>query len=181
MPANEGFKLRSIDIRAAFLQVRELEREIYMMPPKDVKKEGIIWKLKKPLYGLNDASRKFWLKVKAVFSKIGLRKLVGDEALYFKNDENGDLEGMISTHIDDFNLAGSEKFLESVTEEIKKVLDVSKVEDGKFRFTGIDVERFEDRIELSINDYAASLEDIEIREDKSSKNLTREEMRVLRK
>ena len=32
-----------------------------------------------------------------------------------------------------------------------------------------------------MNDYAASLEDIKIREDKSSKNLTREEMRVLRK
>ena len=76
----------------------------------------------------------------------------------------------------DFNLAGSEKFLESVTEEIKKVLDVSKVEDRKFRFTGIDVERFEDRIELSMNDYAASLEDIKIREDKLSENLTREEM-----
>ena len=44
---------------------------------------------------------------------------------------------MISMHIDDFNLAGSEKFLESVTKEKKKVLDGSKVEDGKFRFTGI--------------------------------------------
>ena len=73
--ANEGLKLRSIDIRAAFLQARELEREIYMMPPKDLKKDGIIWKLKKPLYSLNNALRKFWLRVKTVFSKIGLRKL----------------------------------------------------------------------------------------------------------
>ena len=85
------------------------------------------------------------------------------EALYFKNNENGNLEGMISTHIDDFNLARSEKFLETMTEEIKKVLDVLKVEDGKFRFTGIDVERFEDRIELSMNDYTASLNDFKIR------------------
>ena len=38
--AIEGFKLRSIDIQAALLLTRELEREIYMMPPKDVKKEG---------------------------------------------------------------------------------------------------------------------------------------------
>ena len=88
---------------------------------------------------------------------------------------------MISTHVDDFNLAGSEEFLEAVTEEIKKVLDMSKVEDGRFRFTGIDVESFEDRIELSMNDYAASLEDVEVREDKSSESLTREEMRVFRK
>ena len=54
------------------------------MPPKDVQKEGMLWKLKKPLYGLNDASRKFWLKVKEVFGKFGLIKLIGDEALYYK-------------------------------------------------------------------------------------------------
>ena len=36
--ANEGFSLRSIDIRAAFLQAKDLEREIYLLPPKDVKK-----------------------------------------------------------------------------------------------------------------------------------------------
>ena len=43
------------------------------------------------------------------------------------------------------------------------------------------MQKFEDRIELSMNDYAASLEDMEIREDKSDEKLTREEMRVLRK
>ena len=61
--ANENFNLRSIDIRAAFLQAKDLEREIFLLPPKDVKKEGLIWKLKNPLYGLNDASMKFWLRV----------------------------------------------------------------------------------------------------------------------
>ena len=60
----QDFKLRSIDIRAAFLQARELDRDVFLMPPKDIRKEGYVWKLKKPLYGLNDASRKFWLRVK---------------------------------------------------------------------------------------------------------------------
>ena len=89
-----------------------------------MKKDGIIWKLKKPLYGLNDASRKFWLKVKSVFEWIGLKKLEGDKAIYFKINEDGNLEGLVSTHIDDFNLAGSENFLTSITEEIRKVLDI---------------------------------------------------------
>ena len=119
--------------------------------------------------------------MKAVFAEIGLKKLDGDEALYYKNDENGDLEGMISTHMDYFNLAGSEEFLAMVTERIRKTLDISQMEDSKFRFTGIDVQKVGDQIELSMNDYAASLEDVEIREDKSDDKLTREEMRVLRK
>ena len=179
--ANEGFSLRSIDIRAAFLQAKGLEREIFMMPPKDVQKQGMIWRLKKPLYGLNDASRKFWLKVKEVFGKFGFKKLTVEEALYYKHNKNGDLEGMVSTHVDDFSLAGSKSFLDAVTEEIGKTLDISKVENDKFRFTGIDVEKFDDRIEISMTDYAASLEDIAVREDASDKKLTRDEMRVLRK
>ena len=62
--------------------------------------------------------------------------------MYYKKNKEGELEGMISTHVDDFNLAGREEFPEAVIEEIKKVLDVSKVEDGRFRFKGIYVEGF---------------------------------------
>merc|ERR1712105_511692 len=68
-----------------------------------------------------------------------------------------------------------------VTEKIKKALGISKVEDSEFRFTGIDVKKIGDQIALSMNDYAASLEDVEIREDNSDDKLTREELRVLRK
>jgi hypothetical protein len=180
--ANEGFVLRSIDIRAAFLQAKELDREIFLLPPKDVKKDGLIWKLKKPLYGLNDASRKFWLKVKTVFMDIVLKRFEGDEAVYFKYDNNGNLDGMVSTHVDDFNLAGSKNFVTMVTRKIQAALDVSKIEDGSFRFTGIDVEQMDDgSIVISMKDYAKSLEEIKIREDRSDENLTREEMKVLRK
>ena len=54
--ANENFKLASVDIRAAFLQSKTLDRDIFMLPPPDIRKPGVIWRLKKPLYGLDDAS-----------------------------------------------------------------------------------------------------------------------------
>ena len=82
--------------------------------PKDVKKEGKIWKLKKPLYGLNDASRKFWLKVREVFDECKLKIKDGDEAFYLRHDENDNLEGMWSSFI----LAGTDKFLEEITRKI---------------------------------------------------------------
>ena len=40
LAANEGFKVRSMDIRAAFLQGNKLDREVYMRPPDDIKNEG---------------------------------------------------------------------------------------------------------------------------------------------
>jgi hypothetical protein len=68
-----------------------------------------------------------------------------------------------------------------VTERIKEAMDVSKVEDEQFRFTGIDVKQLEDGIEISMEDYAKSLEEIQIREGGSEEMLSREELRVLRK
>ena len=43
-------------------------------------------KVEKPLYRLNDASCKFWLRVKRIFNEIGLRKLDGDDTGYYKID-----------------------------------------------------------------------------------------------
>ena len=179
--ANEGFELKKIDIRAAFLQANPLDRDVFMKPPKDIRKEGIIWKLKRPLYGLNDASRKFWLRMKNIFKEIGLVKLDGDEAVYYKCNEDGKLEGMISTHVDDFDLAGTRKFVEMVASEIERVLDVSTVESDRFRFTGIDVEKKEDGIQISMEDYAHSLEEIKVRDAKADELLTREELKTFRK
>ena len=92
---NQDFELRSMDIRAAFLQARELDRDVYLLPPKDIRKDGYVWKLKKPLYGLNDASRKFWLRVKELFAELGLQRLEGNEAIYYRKDRNGDFEDII--------------------------------------------------------------------------------------
>ena len=84
LSANSYFKLVSVDICAAFFQSKVLDREVFVEPPLDVKKQGIIWKLMKPLYGLDDASRKFCLRVKDVFlNKLGLKTVEGDKSFYF--------------------------------------------------------------------------------------------------
>ena len=60
-------------------------------------------------------------------------------------------------------------------------MDISKIEDKEFRFTGIDVKEKEGKIELSMEDYAKSLEMIKVREGKHDETLTREELKMLRK
>ena len=104
--ANEDFELWKIEIRAAFLQDKQLDRDVFLKPLKDIKKEKNIWKLKKPLYGLNDSSRKFWLRVKSIFKELGFRKLDGYEAAYYKMNVKGNLAGILSIHVNDFDLAG---------------------------------------------------------------------------
>ena len=33
-----------MDITGAFLQAEDLDREVYVKPPKDIRKEGIVWR-----------------------------------------------------------------------------------------------------------------------------------------
>ena len=42
-----------------------------------------------------------------MFAEIGLKRLEGDEAVYYMLNEKGDLDGMVLPFIDDFDLAGS--------------------------------------------------------------------------
>ena len=48
------WRLASMDIKTAFLQGYTLSRAVYLRPPKEAQKHGIIWKLNKCVYGLTD-------------------------------------------------------------------------------------------------------------------------------
>ena len=39
--ANEDFELRKIDIRVVILQAKQLDRDVFLKPPKDIKKEKL--------------------------------------------------------------------------------------------------------------------------------------------
>ena len=67
---------------------------------------------------MNDSSRKFWLKIKEVFEN--------------KQNINRKLLGMLSSHGDDFNLAGTKEFILDIMTKIRRVLDISKIEDNSF-------------------------------------------------
>ena len=84
----------------------------------------------------------------------------GDEAFYFRHDEKGNLEGMVSSHVDDFILAGTNRFLEVITKKTEEKLEISKLEDNEFRFRGMDVKKEGEVIIVSMEDYARSLEKI---------------------
>ena len=81
-------------------------------------------KLNKLLYRLDDASRKFWLKLKGTLMKLGLKIMLGDETFCYLHQE-GELQGVVLTHIDDLILAGSARFLEKIRAGIDDDLTVS--------------------------------------------------------
>ena len=132
--------------------------------------------MRKPLYGLTDSGRKFWLSFKAWIEKNGYQKMTGDSAFYYKR-EDGILTGMILLHVDDVIMGGSHKFVNQTTEMIKQRFNISKTNDGSFRFCGLDITLKPDgRITVSMEDYANSLEKMYVdkKRDKDEETTYRE-------
>ena len=52
----------TLDVKTAYLQVDEIQRGVYLKPPKEGNWSGL-WKLKKIVYGLKDAAKAWYSKV----------------------------------------------------------------------------------------------------------------------
>ena len=104
--ANNNWVCETMDIKAAFLQGKEIERDIYVKPPAEAKKEGIIWKLNKVAYGLCDASRQWYFSVNEELCRLGCKQSHLDKAL-FRWYANGHHKGVFVMHVDDFLYAGN--------------------------------------------------------------------------
>ena len=110
---SKGWTLKSSDIRCAFLQGNDIQREVFIKPPKEAKREaGKIWRLKKTLYGLVDAAKQFYNSVKEELLSLGMKRSKVDPALFFKIND-GEVIGALITHIDDFMHCGNKLFDDS--------------------------------------------------------------------
>ena len=75
---------------------KTLDREIYLIPPKECKKPGKIWRLLRCAYGLNDASRYWYLKIKEVLIKLGCKCSKLDAAVFMYHNNENELLGLCS-------------------------------------------------------------------------------------
>ena len=136
--ANEQWILKSYDVKSAFLQSDALKRDIYVKPPPEKYKPGFVWKLKKPVYGLNDASRQWFITIKKLLLNLEMNQSLGDSCLFFYRP-NSKLEGLILLHVDDFLAAGANTFQKNVLDILLKSFSFGKISDKNFIYTGISI------------------------------------------
>ena len=178
--ANEGWRVESLDAKAAFLQGSELERDVYVEPPKELKREGEIWLLNRAGYGLYDSARLWYLEIVEQLEKHGMRHVIGDEAVFYYR-VNDKTEGVLLLHVDDLLALGSDKFHANIIDDLKNKFTFGKIEKNEFRFCGIDIKVTNDGIIISQNDYVDSLEEIPNSETHDlDRQLSKEEFKLYR-
>lgn len=146
----------SLDVKAAYLQGHKIERIIHLRPPPEFD-NGKLWKLKKTVYGLCDAARHWYLRVKEELISLGVRFSNLAPAL-FSWFNNGRLEGIICVYVDDFLWAGTPEFEQCVIMKLCDKFIIGSAESRSFRYLGLNVMCDDDgNITLDQIQYASAL------------------------
>lgn len=182
--ASKEWTIETTDIKSAFLQGSKLERKVYIKPPKEARVTNQLWELTKALYGLKDASRQWYFKVREKLLQLGCKQSRLDPGMFYKYDQAGSISGVIGLHVDDFLHAGDEAFNNSVIQEVNTHFKVGKNEKKNFVYTGFVFNQDQQGIRIDQNSYA---ENVEIRQVCSTRaknkhsELSEEERTSLRK
>ena len=92
-----AWRLHSLDVKSAFLQGLPMERTVYLRPPKEAKSE-FLWKMLRCPYGLSDAGRHWYLRLKEKLTQLEMVPCKYDQAL-FTWFCDGSFAGLLVCHL----------------------------------------------------------------------------------
>ena len=158
--AAKQWRLSSIDIKSAYLQGIPINRTLYIKPPKEANTNKL-WRLKKCPYGLADAGRHWYIKVQHELKALGGKQLPLDQSVYVWQDADGQTEGMMVVHVDDFIYGGTDRFLNTVVAQFRKSFTIGSEESQVMRYIGVQITQSSTGITLSTNTYCEDLQEID--------------------
>ena len=159
--SSRGWALESLDITAAFLQAEEMNREVFLKPPADVRKSGIVWKLKKPVYGLGDSARRWYITLSQYLQDKGCIISQLDKCV-FRFVQGGKLQGLLVTHVDDLLYAGTVKFKREIIAGVRQNFKISRMYAGVFTYLGWNVCQESGNICIDQKSYGETIGTMEI-------------------
>ena len=160
LTAHKQWKLYAIDVKAAFLQGDEIDRELFVIPPKEANTTNI-WRIKKCIYGLGDASRKWYNSVKAYLLSIGLVMSKADSALFYYYKDNN-LIGMIAIHVDNFLWSGTTDFERNFIWKLRNMFVIGKENQSIFKYLGINLIEKDSDITIGQINYSENIKPINL-------------------
>ena len=113
-----------------------MDRDVYLRPPYEANCKGHVWKLKRCVYGLADASREWYLRVRDEFLRLGGEVSSFDPALFYWR-VGPDIRGILGAHVDNFLHAGSKDFETEVINKMKQVFKVGTEHSEAFQYLGL--------------------------------------------
>jgi Reverse transcriptase (RNA-dependent DNA polymerase) len=156
----------SWDFTTAFLQGKPLTRDVFVVPTIDFVDSHVVWRLKKPIYGIVSAPKSWLDRLIEVCRASGLTTATTDEGLLFMTSGE-QVVGVLALPVDDAIGGGTEEF-HGVMSNIGETLAVGSHDTSNFRYKGLLVSTvFKDEqtvfeINVDGDDYLASCRTMDV-------------------
>ena len=154
------WKLHSLDIKSAFLQGAPMDRNVFIKPPEEAK-TTMLWNMVRCPYGLADAGRHWYMRLRKELIEAGMIISKYDQAL-FRWYLDGKLCGLLVCHVDDILFGGQEQFHDKVINKIRRIFAVGLEENTNLKYLGLTITQSEYGIKVSTSHYAKSLKSIPV-------------------
>ena len=178
-----GWDICSLDVKSAFLQGNMIKREVYVKPPKDIRENGCVWKLKRCLYGLSDAPREWYDKLSKKLIEFGGKISKFDKTMFMWHDDDGKLVGLVTVHVDDLIYCGDGVWHETVINMFAGEFKVKSMDSCSFRYLGLNIEQDGGTVYVDQKKYVQELKETvidETRKEMNTDKLTEKEQKQLR-
>jgi hypothetical protein len=136
--AKMGWKLHQTDIKTAFLN-GVIEEEVYVEQPQGFEthdSQTHVCRLKKALYGLNQAPRTWYGRIDNFLMSLGFIKSKADSNLYYKIENDDQL--ILLLYVDDLFLIGNEKLITDCKKELASEFEMKDLGQMHY-FLGLEV------------------------------------------
>ena len=160
MASIRSWECHTVDVKAAYLQGDGIKRDVYLKPPKEYF-NGKLWKLKKTVYGLCDAARAWYNRVKSELTSLSVVRCSLDKGLFMWY-RKGQLEGMMAIYVDDFLWAGTSSFEKCVIRELRAKFLIGNSASKSFKYVGLNIMSTREGITVDQLQYASSLQPITV-------------------
>jgi hypothetical protein len=139
--ADKDLELQQLDVKTAFLN-GHLDEEIYMQQAQGYEEGGqtVVCKLKRAIYGLRQAPRAWYLRLKEEMEKLGWAVSGADPALFIKRENGAVFYALV--YVDDILLAGprGSPVIVRLKRELAEVFDIRDLGESSY-FLGMEIER----------------------------------------
>jgi hypothetical protein len=142
--AEKDLELEQLDVKTAFLN-GHLEEEIYMQQAQGYEEGSptMVCKLRRAIYGLRQAPRAWYLRLKEEMEKLGWTVSGADPALFTRREEGGVFYALV--YVDDILMTGPKDSLvmERLKAELTETFDIRDLGESSY-FLGMEIERKRD-------------------------------------
>ena len=151
-----------------------------MVPPSDIKDDGMIWRVIGNLYGLRDGAANLRKKaIKHLIQAGGVQSKVDPCLIIFR--KQGVTQGAATIWVDDYFVVGIPEVRQYIQKKIQEEFTVGRIVEDAFKYLGIKIEvRQDGGFQQHQKEYIDNLEEVEIPIKNSKEDLDEHGLSVLR-